>query len=505
MGKVPNSEIDQTQQINFLKKISFFSDFDDHELAQFLVVSKWLKVPKGTRVIEEGAVERVFYILVRGEVSVFKTINEQGDVIELTTLQTGDCFGEMALVCETKRTAGVQTIAESYILRVEPEIISTSNVFLQLKFYKRFCEIVVGRLALANKRMVIQGAADSAAAPKVTNTPVIKKVKKPKAPMPPPWGAKGKPKKQTISLADLPPLPDKKERRSKAIIKKNLLSDQVLAINPAVAASIFPYLASDTANTRALTDLLYLEPALSAKVLKVANSSLYRRSCSIATVPHAIISVGLEVVQEVVRDAIEAGISTHLFGGHEYLTHAFWRHSVVVARVAELIREILRVDVSADIYLAGLLHDIGMLIVDDIEGDFYPQLMRESHGFSNLEQAEIEYVGASHSMVGYWFAEKIGLPEIYKNVIKFHHAPQKARENIIPICLVHLANIFTAKRGLCVGEPNLRRLDPLTSPAWTMIRRELRTFTEVNVGDFVPMIELEVDKIWDEVTSSVPL
>jgi len=138
------------QQVNFLKKISFFQDFDDHELKQLLAVSRWLKIPAGTLIIKEDTLEKVFYILVKGSVTVFITV-EQGQTIELTKLATGDTFGEMALVSETRRTAGVKTTSESYILMVEPDILNQASVFLQLKFYRRFCEILVTRLIAANK------------------------------------------------------------------------------------------------------------------------------------------------------------------------------------------------------------------------------------------------------------------------------------------------------------------------------------------------------------------
>ena len=65
MSRKKENDIGVSQQIDFLKKISFFHDFDDSELRQFLAVSKWLKVPKGTLIIKENTTEKAFYILVR--------------------------------------------------------------------------------------------------------------------------------------------------------------------------------------------------------------------------------------------------------------------------------------------------------------------------------------------------------------------------------------------------------------------------------------------------------
>ena len=78
--------MDINQQIKFLQKIDFFEGFDDHELRQFLAVTKWLKVPKQKQIIKEDTMERVFYILVKGEVSVVKTLGQGEKTVELTTL-----------------------------------------------------------------------------------------------------------------------------------------------------------------------------------------------------------------------------------------------------------------------------------------------------------------------------------------------------------------------------------------------------------------------------------
>ncbi|MBU0484257.1 MAG: HDOD domain-containing protein [Proteobacteria bacterium] len=505
MGKAVVNGTEISQQINFLKNIPFFSDFDDHELTQFLAVSKWLKVPKKTLIIKEDAVEKVFYILVKGEVSVFKTLSKEDDILELTTLSTGDCFGEMAMVTETRRTAGVMTTKESFILKVDPEIINTSNVFLQLKFYKRFCEIMVSRLDMANRRMAGQKMPEPEIAlepeEKPKPVPVVKArtvvVEKPREPRP------------VVSVKlppdELPLMPEKKERLSKVILRKRIEPDHLMAVNPALVKLIGPFLSGDCTNTRQFTDLLYLDPVLSSRVLKIANSSLYRRSCVISSVPHAIISVGINVVQEVVEEAIKNGAGIPLFGRIPELAHNFWQHSVAVGRVAEILKDIIRINISSDVYLAGLLHDLGMLVLDPVEPGFYPQLQRQDHGFENLIKAEIEFVGVDHGTAGGWLGEKTGLPTPYLDVMRFHHEPEKATDNILLVSVVHLANIFVARKGCCVGGQNLRTIDPLTSPAWTLLRREHRPFSEVDIGDFIQRFVEEIDKAWDEIISSVPL
>ena len=492
---------DLSQQIKFLKGIAFFNDFDDHELNQFLSVSKWLKVARGTMIIEENTVEKVFYILVRGEVSVFKDTGG-GNTVELTRLATGDCFGEMALLGEIRRTAGVAASSDCFILRVEPEIINRSNVFLQLKFYKRFCEIMVSRLEQANRRMAESRPTEiEAEAPPTSLAPPpplhdLETEMAPAKKRSPRPQAKGK---KTVTPSGNPPLPGKKERISASRIRRRIDPDQPLPVNPVVARKINPFLNGQTTNTRLFTDLIYQDPVLSFKILKVANSSLYRRSCEIITVPHAIIAVGINVVQEVVAKAISDGSGTVPFSAAPGLAKSFWRHSVVVAKIADLLKEVIRINIASDVYLAGLLHDLGMLVLDPIEPAFYPNIRQPSEHLVELSDAEAEHIGVDHGQAGQWFTEKCGISAAYQNVMRFHHNPLAARENIILVALVSLANCFAAAREECVGAPTLRETEPINCPAWRQLKEEHPPFAEVNVADFSQMIEGEIKKAWPEI------
>lgn len=502
--KRKDKEINLDQQVSFLKKIDFFNDFDDHELRQFLLVSKWLKVPKGKQIIKEGTVERVFYILVKGKVSVFKTVDNKGNTMELTTLSTGDCFGEMSLVTAIKRTAGVKTLKESFILMVEPHIISTSNVFLQLKFYKRFCEILVSRLIMANDRMVIQEEVEEETAPAQPDSK-DKETEPPHEERDELIETITAPQQKEIDLTTLPPMPSKDDRIPKVNIQRRIRPIQNVAVNPAVAAQLSPLLGSkETSDSRRIMELITLDPALSLEVLQVANSSYYRRSNPVGSVAHAMVTLGVDHIKKVAEEAIEESKPMRMFSGFSSLSQSFWLHSVVVARIADMLKDLIRVNISADVYLGGLLHDAGMLSLDILKPQFYPQLLRPDSELSkDLIAAEKEYIGVDHGRAGGWLSEKMGIPEEYQDIMRFHHAPEKAQNNIVLVALVHLADLFAISKGGYMGGAIHHVPSPMESPAWSLLQEHHQPFLEVNIYDFIRSFDKELSKIWSVITEGI--
>lgn len=503
MGENKKSQrgMDSSQQIKFLKKIDFFENFDDNELRQFLSVTKWLKVPAGKQIIRENTMERVFYILVKGTVSVIKTVEGGKKAIELTTLNSGACFGEMSLVMDVKRTAGIITTSESFILMVEQGIINTSNVFLQLKFYKRFGEILASRLITANERL--------ASLEKDQSFDNFKEITLPES-----EGGDRADHKQEESLAierpkpvtpsakkrgypQLPPLPAKKDRIIKKSLQRRLSALSELPFNQTIVNRLAPLLEGECENTRLFADLIHMDPAICCKVIQVANSSYFRRTNAVTTVPHAMVTVGIKQIQEALTTAFEAAQAPPPFGKFTEIANNYWTHSILVARIASMLKDVIRLNVSTDVYLAGLLHDLGIIGLDSIEPNFYPHLT-DPHSIlvNDLMEAEKTYVGIDHGQAGAWIGDSFGLPEAYIDVIRLHHSPEAARENSLVTALIHLADLFAVGHGAGIGCPPVPPPSTLSSYAWVIIQDHQRSFMEVNIADFVNTFNQELTRTW---------
>ncbi len=489
-------------QVQFLKKISFFRDFGDHELRQLLSVSRWLKVPPGTLIIKEESLEKVFYILVKGNVVVFVT-GKNGKRTKLTTLTTGDTFGEMALVSETKRTAGVETTQESFILMVEPDILNQTSVFLQLKFYRRFCEILVSRLVAANKKMSTLHESTPPSTDYKTftdkrqKTPLDKgAVKKEKQNPPVPQIA--------IDISELPPIPPL-QAVAKAKMKKRIQEDTNLPINPTIAARLTAFINDDSEDTRKFADLINCDPVLAAKVIQHANSTFYRRSSAVNSVPHAMITIGITQLQKIVaKELLNIGNEEKILGGFFLLSDRFWLHAVVVGRIAELLKEAIGLNISDDVHLAGLLHDMGQLSLDRQQPLFYPQLFRPNFIKQNISLSEKNYVGIDHGPAGAWVGEKMRLSAPYLDVMQYHHSPEKAQTNFLLVALVHLADLFAKERGIQLGNPEPDNPPLSSSFGWALIQEHHKAFIDVDLNDFICSFNFELDRRWEEISRLLP-
>lgn len=135
-----DEEINSKEKFNALKKLKFFNEFTSSELVEVLKTTQWLKYGPAETVITEGDIEDSFYIIVVGEVVVLK----QGR--KLAVLQQGDCFGEMAYLGTTRRTASIETLSNTILMKINASIIEQMSISTQLRFYKVFSSTLIQRL-----------------------------------------------------------------------------------------------------------------------------------------------------------------------------------------------------------------------------------------------------------------------------------------------------------------------------------------------------------------------
>ncbi len=207
--------------------------------------------------------------------------------------------------------------------------------------------------------------------------------------------------------------------------KKNLdiASCNSLPTLPHVAMRIMEVALSDDASLRDLSDVVALDPALSARVLATVNSAFYGFSSEVTTLQHAIsilgmkavrnLSLGLLIVQEFSRrgNTLAALASRQL-----------WKRSLSAAVIAKMVGQHVIPRQTDEVFLMSLLQDIGMLAIMSAAPEEYRAVLGKDlpHGI-DLCDAERAAFGTDHMDAGRILAAKWNFPEVYQNCIGLHH------------------------------------------------------------------------------------
>jgi len=190
-----------------------------------------------------------------------------------------------------------------------------------------------------------------------------------------------------------------------------------------------------------IAKVIETDPALSARVLGIANSAMYGYSMEISTVGRAVTVLGTRQIRDLVLTTAAARtfkkIPTDLISIDD-----FWHHSIYCGLLAKQIASMTKTPHAETMFMAGLLHDIGHLIMfNQIPEQIHEILMATLQpGEEELYQVERRVLGFDHSEVGGALAKMWTLPPVLQEVIELHHEPQKAEKFPQEVFLIHIAN-----------------------------------------------------------------
>ncbi len=223
----------------------------------------------------------------------------------------------------------------------------------------------------------------------------------------------------------------------------------------------------DQATTQ-VADLLQVDPALTAKVLKVIHSPFYGRQHITFAASHAAAMLGSSALRCLARGV---DIYPERTSGEVGLDReAFWIHSLSVALAAQSVARMVSFDLPEEAYLGGLLHDLGKVVLDL----YSPPQHREQLLDGISLKAERDALGTDHAQVGALLAEQWHLPRNLRDVIQFHHEPA-ARTRSFPaphrelIAIVALADRICCLAGYGLHRDPVSRAEPLVLPDGTRL------------------------------------
>jgi len=223
--------------------------------------------------------------------------------------------------------------------------------------------------------------------------------------------------------------------------------------SPIVATKLLELLRKPDLKIKELANAVALDPVISARVLKMANSAFYEQQRQISTLDRAIIVIGENVLKNL---AMEYSLrSTHKTYG--LLERRLWEHSIGCAVASRMIADRLTDLDKSEAYLAGLQHHIGKVMMINRDKDLYKEVVRiVEAGKGELRDVERGLFAYSHEMVGAALLDFWNYPKTIVKTTYYHHDFEKMRgknDVVFKLCaVICLAGGFCRRYGIGLNQ-----------------------------------------------------
>lgn len=197
---------------------------------------------------------------------------------------------------------------------------------------------------------------------------------------------------------------------------------------PTVATKIIELSGIKTADLDTLANIVSMDPALSAKILGIANSSIYMRRIEADSIERAVDMFGWNGTLNIALGfAVVGSIRWALTSGMDY--NYFWLRSLAAATSARALGQMTKCKDVESLFLPGLLQDIGMLALDKADKDFYANIGDSQQDHNHIMGIERQRVNVDHALVGEWLLSNWGIPEDVTDLVGLSHCDSYVHDN----------------------------------------------------------------------------
>jgi HD-like signal output (HDOD) protein len=272
-------------------------------------------------------------------------------------------------------------------------------------------------------------------------------------------------------------------------IKDTIQNISNLPSHPIVIERITKLLANPRTSAEEIGKAITADQALAAKVLKLVNSAFYGFPGRISTLSHAIVILGFSTIKNIVLTASffdsfrGKGKATEGFNLEQ-----FWFHSIACGVASQSIARAVGSSEKEECFIAGLIHDIGKIILCHYLPDDFENLMAHTMQKDILfYESEKELFDICHDEIGGYLAKRWNLPTTLQNAVRYHHQPMPTHEHYMVSVIVHTADIFI--RALDYGNGGDNKIPIISENAWKSLDLENASLTALFDG-----IKEEIDK-----------
>jgi HD-like signal output (HDOD) protein len=255
-------------------------------------------------------------------------------------------------------------------------------------------------------------------------------------------------------------------------IRKSILHSlglKSVPIMPGAAQQAFMLATNPNAEAHDYIEVLEADEGLSARILKIANSVFYDRGGGSRTIADAVNVVGLAEL----KNLLNATALSNLFPVRHHLRASFWTHNIATALTARVLSRSVYPTGTDQAFLAGLMHDIGKLLMLQQHMDNYERVLRKglSDGIDSVS-AEVQVYPFAHTHVGQMLAERWNFSQDLYDVIGGHHQPWEDIPRGSLTGLIKVSDVIVHASGFEGGKETAsykRIYQPILEQAWEFL------------------------------------
>lgn len=222
---------------------------------------------------------------------------------------------------------------------------------------------------------------------------------------------------------------------------------------PVVAMKVNQLINDPNTTSSEIAALLKQDQVLTAKILRLVNSSYYAVPGGVTDVKKALAFLGFNTVAQLVLSVSVFSMFSKL-GSADLSLQDFWKHALAVAIVSELIAKKCKMPRPDEVFTCGLLHDIGKLTLLKIDEKRLTLILNQAKAQSkSFLEVERENEFLTHAFIGELMAQKWGLPQVVRFSVRYHHHDVSHMDTMLAsekktVQIVRLANAYAVSKGL---------------------------------------------------------
>ena len=277
-------------------------------------------------------------------------------------------------------------------------------------------------------------------------------------------------------------------------LQQRILDISDLPTLPSVAGEIINMIQNEDFSLKDIAAVMQRDPALTAKVLRLANSAGYGVRKEVETLNQAMMILGVnEIFNMVVGIAV-----VEVFKDHDssdlFDLDAFWEHAIGTGEISRTLARKLGLRFMGAEFTGGLLHDMGKIIYDQFFHEEFNEALRSSReNRTPLWQEEKRIFGVDHAELGAWLARNWKLPERLVEVVEYHHRENDARVDPALVAVVSLADTFAKIAGIGFSGDKTHFHLP-EHPSWKVLGEHVPALRDLDVVRFTYELEEDLER-----------